>query len=132
ESDDELTAAAALIETLLSQNNQPSAKDEAETFSPMATKSQNRLVRVQFDVASAHVALASDRPESSRLRFSQIQKTAHDHGFVAFEFEARLALAELDKKSGRLHESQAQAASLETAARQKGFGLIARKAAALR
>ena len=132
ESDDELTAAAALIETLLAQNNESSAKNEAERFNLMATKSQNRLVRVQFDVASAHVALASDRPESSRIRFSQIQKTAHDHGLVAFEFEARLALAELDKKSGRLHESQAQAASLENAARQKGFGLIAREAAALR
>lgn len=132
QSDDELTAAAALIEALLAQNNQSGAKDEAAKSTSVAAKSQNLLVRLQFDLASARVALTSDRPESSRLRFSQIQKIAQNHALVGFEFEARLALAELDKKSGRLHESQAQAASLENAARQKGFGLIARKAAVLR
>ena len=49
-----------------------------------------------------------------------------------YQFEARLALGELEKKSGHIGAAQAQLASLEKAARAKGFGLIARKAAAAR
>ena len=48
------------------------------------------------------------------------------------EFEARLALAELEKKSGRETALQTELIALESGARGKGFGLVARKAAATR
>jgi hypothetical protein len=44
--------------------------------------------------------------------------------------ETRLALAELENKSGHQATAQAQLISLEKAANAKGYGLIARKAAA--
>jgi hypothetical protein len=51
---------------------------------------------------------------------------------LGIEFEARLALAQLDKKSGRETAARLEFASLERAARAKGFGLVAGKAAAAR
>ena len=54
---------------------------------------------------------------------------ATKYGYVGYRFEARLALCEIDTKSGT---AQAQLAALENEARVKGFILIARKASALR
>ena len=76
--------------------------------------------------------LASDHPESSRVQLEKILKDARDHGFAGVEFEARLALAELEKKSGHVSASRTELAALESSARSKGFGLVARKAAATR
>lgn len=52
-------------------------------------------------------------------------------GFVGHQFEARLALAEIELKSGRTTQGRARPEALEREAKAKGFGLIARKAAAL-
>ena len=52
------------------------------------------------------------------------------HGFVGIELETRLALAELEEKSGQAAAAQRRRLSLERIARTKGFGLIAKKAAA--
>jgi len=132
EADDELAAAVALIDALLAQGKHSDAQAELEKGQSLANKSQNLLARLQFALTSARVLLASEHPESSRPRLEQVLKEARGHGYWGVEFEARLALAELDKKSGHGVAAQAQLASLERAANAKGFGLIARKAAAAR
>jgi hypothetical protein len=48
------------------------------------------------------------------------------------EFEAMLANAKLEKRAGHTALAQEQLASLEHAARDKGYMLVARKAAAAR
>lgn len=96
----------------------------------LANKSENALGRLQFSLASARVLLTSNHPESSRPQMEEALNDAQQHGFAGVEFEARLALAELEKKSGHGAAARAQLASLAGDARAKGFTLIARKAAA--
>jgi hypothetical protein len=50
------------------------------------------------------------------------------HGNVRYEFEARLALCEVEAKTD---PAAARAKTLEEQARSKGFALIARKAASV-
>lgn len=132
EADDELSATVVLIRTLLAQGKHAEARAEVERAQPLATKSQNRLVRLQFALVSAHSFLASDHPESSLTQLQQILKEARGYGYLGVEFEAQLALAELEKKSGHIAAAQAQLTSLERVAKAKGFGLLARKAATLK
>jgi hypothetical protein len=57
--------------------------------------------------------------------------TAHSHGFAILEYEARLALGELDIKTNPKIASN-NLSLLEKDARARGFGLIVRTAAKLR
>lgn len=130
QADDELAAGTVLIEALLAEGKTEDANKEAEETEPRALKSQNCLARLRFHLASARVLLASDKPESSRPQLEQVLNDARSHGLLGIEFEARLTLAQLEKKSGRETAARLQFASLERAARTKGFGLVADKAAA--
>jgi hypothetical protein len=83
-------------------------------------------------VASARVLLASDHPERAKMPVDRALRDARVHGFVGIEFDAMLATADLEKRSGHGGIAREQLASLERAAREKGFMLVARKAAAAR
>jgi eukaryotic-like serine/threonine-protein kinase len=130
QADEELALEVALIRALLAQGKQSDAKVELEQAQPFANKTQNFLARLQLSLASARVLLTSDHPESPRPQLERILKEASGHRFIGMEMEARLALAELEKKSGHHATAQTQLTSLEKAANAKGYGLIARKAAA--
>jgi DNA-binding winged helix-turn-helix (wHTH) protein/tetratricopeptide (TPR) repeat protein len=132
QADDELAGETSLIQALLAQGKSSDAKTEMERAEPLAAKSQNRLARLQFALASARVLVAEGPQESSRARLEEIRKQAIEHGYLGMEFECRLALAELEKKSGHAASAQTQLAALERTAKAKGFGLIARKASAAR
>jgi eukaryotic-like serine/threonine-protein kinase len=132
QADDELAASAGLIEALLAQGKQSDARIEMERSQGLAATSQNILERLRFELASARVLLASDHPESAKHPLEQVLKEARDHGLVGVELEAMLTAAELEKRSGHSAIAQQQLASLERTARDKGFGLVARKAAAAR
>jgi hypothetical protein len=54
---------------------------------------------------------------------------ATKRGYLCLQFETRLALAELELKSGKSATSRANFKALERDATSKGFLLIARKAA---
>jgi tetratricopeptide (TPR) repeat protein len=129
QADDELAAATALIYALLSQAKLAEAQQEIARATPLAKKSQNRVSRLQFSLAAARVVLSSDKPEGAREPLEQLLREAHKAGFLGLEFETRLAHAELEKKSGHSAAAQSQFSALQTAARAKGFGRIARKAA---
>ena len=132
QADDELVSSIGLTEALLAQGKHAEAQKEIEGSQDLAAKCQNLLDRLEYDVASARVLLASDHPEMSKPRLERVLRDARAHGFVGIEFEAMLAAADLEKRSGHTALAQAQLASLERAARDKGFVLVARKAAAAR
>jgi len=129
QADDELVAASGLINALLAQGKQADAKQESASAKSLAAKSQNVLSRLQFDLASGRAVLASDTPKPSRLQLENILRQAHARELVGIELEARLSLAEFEKKVGHTSSAQSQLASLEHDAQMKGFGLVARKAA---
>jgi ATP/maltotriose-dependent transcriptional regulator MalT len=128
--DDELSASVVLIESLLAEGKYPEAKQTVEKNEALAKNSQNRLVRLQFALASARVLLASGQARSSQPVVSRVLAEAQHYGFLGLALQARLTLAELESKTGQTTAAQAQYASLERVANTKGFGLIAQKAAA--
>jgi DNA-binding winged helix-turn-helix (wHTH) protein/tetratricopeptide (TPR) repeat protein len=132
QADDELLASIGLSEALLAEGKQAEAQKEMEGSRDLAARSQNLLSKLQYDVASGRVLLASDHPELSKGKLQTALRDARAHGFVGVEFDAMLANAKLEKRSGHTALAQEQLASLEHAARDKGFMLVARKAAAAR
>jgi DNA-binding winged helix-turn-helix (wHTH) protein/tetratricopeptide (TPR) repeat protein len=132
QADDELTASVALAEALLAQHKQKEAAAELAQSQGLAAKSQSLAGRLQYQIASARVLLASDHPEAARKPLEQVLKEARAHDLVGIELDSMLAVASMEKSSGHAAIAQSQLASLERTAREKGFGLIARKAASAR
>jgi MalT-like TPR region len=129
QADDELTAAAVLIRDLQAQDKIAGARGEAAQARPLATRNQNTLVLLQFDLAAARLPSDADDANSSREALRGVLKQAHDHGFVGIELETRFALAGLGRRAGQAAPAKADLASLATAARGHGYGLMARRAA---
>ena len=90
--------------------------------------SQNLFLRLQFELASGRVLLASNHPDASRPTFQRVANTAHSHGFVGLELADELALAQLSNKMKHASQAQIELHALQNSASSKGFGLIARKA----
>jgi len=130
QADDELTAYIVLVQALLAQGKVADAKLELEHAAPLSAKSQNYLARLQFDWASALALVASGDAQAARPMLGGTLKQAREHGYVGMQFDCRLVIAELEKKSGNAAAAQAQLNALERDANAKGFGLIARKASA--
>ncbi len=128
QADDELSASITLIDSLLSQGKQSKAQEEMEAAQPLGNKSQNRFLRLQFELASGRVSLASDHPDASGQIFQRVADDARRNGFVGLEFAGELALAELAKITNRGSQASIELHSLQKSAASKGFGLIARKA----
>jgi len=128
QADDELSAGIVLIDALLAQGKQAEAQKEMEAAQGLGNKSQNRFLRLQFELASGRVLLASDHPEASRPLFQRVAGDAHRYGFVGLEFADDLALAEFANKANHGSQAQMEFRTLQRSASSKGFGLIARKA----
>jgi DNA-binding winged helix-turn-helix (wHTH) protein/tetratricopeptide (TPR) repeat protein len=132
QADDELAASATLMEVLLGQGKFVEAAKEKQANQALAAKSTNLLNRLQFDLISARVELASGHIESSRAQLERTLQEAHTHHLVGTELATRLALAELKEKQGQSVEAQADLVALEKLAGGNGFGLIAGKAMSAR
>ena len=128
QADDELSASIVLIDALLAQGKQGEAQKEMEAAQALGNKSQNRFLRLQFELASGRVFLVSDHPDASRPLFQRVADDAHRYGFVGLEFADDLALAEFANKTKHGSQAQMELRALQKSASSKGFGLIARKA----
>jgi hypothetical protein len=132
QADDELLSSIGLSEALLAQGKQVEAQREIDGSRELAAKCQNLFDRLQYDVASARVLLSSDHPEKAKALLERALGDARAHGFVGVEFEARLVMADLERRSGHATIAREQLTTLERAARDRGFMLVARKAVAAR
>ena len=132
EVDDELAASSALSRSLLAQGLASQARSEIDASRQMAAQCQNILVRLQYQLTSARVDLASDHVETARPTLAKVLQDARQHNLVGVELDAMLMQADLEQRSAHKAQAQQQLAALERMARDKGFGLIARKAALMR
>jgi tetratricopeptide (TPR) repeat protein len=130
QADDELAASLVLIQAALAQGKQTDAQKEMEAAQPLAANTQNSLLRLQFALASARVAMALGNSGSVRHSLQQVIQEARRHEFLSVDLEAQLTLAQLSKQTKSGGAAREQFVALEKEARAKGFGLIARKAAA--
>jgi hypothetical protein len=95
QADDELVARVVLVQALLDQGKHANAQKEMGDGQPLASKSENSLLRLRFALVSARVTLVSDHPRSSQRPLEQVVQLARLHGFVGIELDAQLALAQL-------------------------------------
>jgi eukaryotic-like serine/threonine-protein kinase len=129
--EDELSAGTVLIEALLAQGKQADAVAEVVSDTPLMEKSQNRIARMDFMIASTRPLDAAAPGQKDRAKLEKLIADARAEGLVRLELEARLALGEWDKRAGRAASARTELAELEKAARSKGFVRIANQAAAL-
>lgn len=88
----------------------------------------DREVELTVAISAARVRAAagtstSDHQVVNSLR--EVVSEADDSGFLAYEFEPRLALAEMEIRQGNLFNGRTHLETLQKEAKARGFGLIA-------
>jgi tetratricopeptide (TPR) repeat protein len=126
--DDEIDATIVLTEGLLSQKKYAEAKKEIESITPLARKNQNKLLQLQVRLAAARVELGLGHLDGAGKEIQAVRADAMATGYVEFEFETRLALAEWMEVSGKSAQSKELLMALQKAANQRGYKRIADKA----
>ena len=131
--DSEALARAVLAEALMRQRR-PQARTTMDRAVALAGQSQNHRVRLSVAIASARLTGASGSATDvnrARARLSDILTETRKAGMLGLQLEARLALAEIERSSGRA-DSVRRLQALEKEASSRGFGRIARRAALAR
>jgi DNA-binding winged helix-turn-helix (wHTH) protein/Tfp pilus assembly protein PilF/TolB-like protein len=128
--DDELDASTVLIHALLAQQKISEAQRELEPERAWAEKSHNLSLRLQFQLAASRADLATNLFDEARTFLNGVLRQAKAHKLMQPQYEAQLALAELDKLSGHTAIATKKFTALESNARAMGYGLIAGKASA--
>jgi eukaryotic-like serine/threonine-protein kinase len=132
QADDELAASVAITNALLAQGKQQAAQLEVDASRGLAGKSQNLASRLEYELVTARMLMSSEHPETAGPVLDQVLKAARGRGLVNIELEGMLVAANLQKRLGRTEAAHGQLVALEHTAKEQGFGLIARKAAAAR
>jgi tetratricopeptide (TPR) repeat protein len=128
--DDQVLATVILARALLAQGKNDEAAKEVEAGRSLSGASVS--TRLNLAVTRARVEAALGKTGEAKKQATQALQLATKHGFVPEQLEARLALGEIEMKSGEADASRARLAALEKDAQAKGFLLIARKAARAR
>jgi tetratricopeptide (TPR) repeat protein/TolB-like protein len=136
--DDEIQAWCVLARALLAQGKAAEAKDAMQHARSLAAKSQNPNMRWQTAVTAAHIETAgknlahSAATDAASKELATIITKSRELGYLGVELDARLALAEIEMKSGQTAAGGARLATIEADAKAKGYLLVARKAAIAR
>jgi serine/threonine protein kinase/tetratricopeptide (TPR) repeat protein len=128
--DDEFVAQAVLVRALLAQGKIAEAEKEIDRLASPASGSQNAEARLKFRIAAARARAAMPRNADARKDLEGVLVEATRLGLSQYQFEARLALGEMEMKSKETAAGRAHLAALEKDATATGFLLIARKAGA--
>ncbi len=131
--DSQALADKVLAQSLLAQGKTAEAAKVIAAASAMVAKSQNRALRFSVGITSAQVQAATGKPGDQNAAVASLRQILGEAGkdhLVAVQYDATLALGELEMKVGQAASGRARLASLQKEAGARGFGLIARKAAA--
>jgi hypothetical protein len=132
--DQEIEAHALLALALLRQGRIPEARQEIDETSRGVNRTQSYSTRLQFSIAAARVRAASGKDSEINDALKSLEAalaTAKRERFLGYELEIRLAMGEIEVNTQK-PGGTARLAVLQRDAESKGFGLIARKAAAAR
>jgi len=128
-SEDEIRANVVLARALLAEGKPAEALKELDLAG--GKKLENEDIRLRLILTSALVRASSgtlaDLSAAEKILDAML-KEAKDRGFAGYVFEARLALGQIEMKSGHAIYGRARLTALDKDARGKGFVLIADKA----
>jgi eukaryotic-like serine/threonine-protein kinase len=122
--DDEISAWCVLSRALLAQGKAAAAKETVQHAQALAEKSQNPEIRWGAAVVAARIAGVVARKE-----LTDTIAQSHRLGYALVELDARLALAEIEMKSGQTAQGRAHLIGIEADAKAKGYNRVARNAA---
>jgi TolB-like protein len=126
--DEEPYALGILIRSLLAQNKVAEAQQALAKAEALSEKSQD--VHIQMNVATnvGRVEGALGKPTQAVASVTAVLARATELGCAPCQFEARLALGEIEMKSGKTSAGRTHLEALEKDASARGFTLIALKA----
>jgi ATP/maltotriose-dependent transcriptional regulator MalT len=136
--DDETQAWCVLARALLAQGKAAAAKEAIQHARPLAAKSKNPIIRWPTAITAARIEIAdkdfahSAAADAARKELATIITKSRELGYMGIELDARLALAEIEMRSGQTTTGRAHLTAIEADAKAKGYSLIARKAATAR
>jgi tetratricopeptide (TPR) repeat protein len=136
--DDETLAWCILARALLAEGKASGATEAMEHARSLAAKSQNPEIRWRTAITAARIETAekgiahSAAGSATRKELAAIIANSRELGYMGIELDARLALAEIEMKSGQMAAGRAHLTAVEADARAKGYLLIAHKAALAR
>jgi tetratricopeptide (TPR) repeat protein len=129
--DDETLSDALLSEALLASGNLAAARSQADRMASLAARSQSHELRLRAGVVAARLQAASGGKSEiaeSKKRLRSVAADATRTAFLKDQFDSRLALGQIEMKSGEITTGRTRLAALGKEAGEKGFLLIARKA----
>jgi DNA-binding winged helix-turn-helix (wHTH) protein/tetratricopeptide (TPR) repeat protein/TolB-like protein len=132
--ENEAVANAILARALLAERNVNDARSAIAEANAALSRCDCYGARLLVDITSAQVSAASDTALEYKRAAGMIERVLpqiKQMGFMNYEYEARLSLAEIELRRGNLPLAQAQLKTLEKQASAHGFGLFARQAAAI-
>jgi tetratricopeptide (TPR) repeat protein/TolB-like protein/tRNA A-37 threonylcarbamoyl transferase component Bud32 len=127
--DDEILANIALARVLLSQGKLADAQKETSGVHDLLPKSQDFSVRLRASIVEGRMQAAAGKPEEAVRILQDTIASAKKYEYVGYQLEAQLALGEVDVASGKVGAGLSLLAEVRRLAQQKGFHLIANKAA---
>ena len=129
-SDLEAGALAVLAEADLGLKKVDAARDAIGRARVIAAKSEERHVISSVGISAARVLAASGQRDEAIASLQDVLASVTKLGLVELEFEARLALGEIEIAAGKVAAGRARLAELEKDAGAKGYLLFVSKARA--
>jgi serine/threonine protein kinase/tetratricopeptide (TPR) repeat protein len=124
-------ARGTLALALLDAGDGSGARSQIEQATNLAQQANDRNLKLMTAIAKARIDAASGKNDEALKALAAAQKESHAAGLVAIEFEARLALGQIELKSGRTADGRTKLQALAQESKAKGFNLVAAKAAEL-
>jgi len=125
----EATAEMSLAHCLLALGKPAEAEKEIAKAELTVASSEDRLQKIEWAVAAARVRAATGKRRKATSDLVHALAESRKIGCVRCELEVRLALGEIEAGSPGAVNPRARLEALEKDATEKGFLLIARKAA---
>jgi hypothetical protein len=130
--DIEASGRAVLAESLAAAGRRNEAQEEIGRADEVAQKTLDRDLRLSVSITAARIRGASGQPTEREEAIKNLQRIideAKAFGFVGRQFEARLAVTEIEKQVGEVQRID-RLDILQKDAQIKGYNLIAMKVAA--
>jgi hypothetical protein len=127
--DEEIFAQSILSRALLQQGKVDEARSAIAEAVRLSEKSQDVTVRIPVMLDHAYVMAAGKNLAQAENTAQEALNRARNLGLFRLQLEASLALGEIQITGPNRAAGHARLQTLEKSAREKGFELIARKAA---
>jgi eukaryotic-like serine/threonine-protein kinase len=126
--DDEAEARRALAEASLALGQTQDAQGQVTQASRLVDETHDRNLRLEVEITAAKLSAAQGHAAEAVQALSITRAEARTAGLAAIDFEARLALGEMQLKAGEIADAKSTLRKLTRDASARGFAYIASEA----